>query len=368
MTRKNPPRAFWIREPGIGELRTAPIAPPEAGEVEVRTLFSGISRGTETLVFRGGVPPSQYGTMRCPFQEGAFPGPVKYGYAAVGVVEAGALPRGQVVFALHPHQERFVVPATAVVPVPEPVPAGRAVLTANLETALTILWDSGISAGDRVLVVGGGVVGLLAGWLAARIPATEVLLVDRRPEREGVARALGMDFALSVPEGPFREFDDPSSGLADLLSDAGNPSSGLADLPSDSGVPVVVSRVHPFDRALHASGSPEGAGSALRVLGTEGVLIEASWFGDRPVPLPLGEAFHARRLTIRSSQVGRMPPDRAPRWNHPRRMGVVMRLLADPVLDRLISGESSFEALPETLHQLALGERDALCHRIRYPE
>ncbi len=146
---------------------------PGPSDVVVETLFSGISRGTETLVFQHRVPPSQYAAMRCPFQEGEFPAPVKYGYSAVGrVVDGPDELLDRIVFVLHPHQTRFVVPASAAVPIPPEVPPGRAVLAANMETALNGLWDAEVMAGDRVCVIGAGVVGLLTGWLASAPPAS----------------------------------------------------------------------------------------------------------------------------------------------------------------------------------------------------
>lgn len=331
MTGKITTRAFWIKEPGRGEIVEGSSPRPETGEVVVRAVYSGISRGTEALVFRGGVPESQREVMRCPFQEGDFPAPVKYGYASVGRVEevvasADAGLEGRTVFCLHPHQDRYVVPGPAVVPVPEGVPAGRAVLAANMETAVTASWDASPATGDRIVVVGGGVVGLLTGWLLGGTPGSEVTLVDPEQARRGPAEALGMAYAVDRPDG----------------MDA--------------------------DLVVHASGSPDGLRDALRVAGDEATVVELSWFGDRDVPLPLGEAFHSRRLTLRGSQVGRVPPSRAPRWDRRRRMELALGLLADPVLDALVTDESPFEELPSVMERLAVDGGTTLCHRIRYPQ
>ncbi|KAA6183853.1 dehydrogenase [Thiohalocapsa marina] len=336
-------RAYWLCRPGHGELRQEPLPPLAPGQARVRTLYSAISRGTETLIHRGEVPPSLYADMRAPFQQGAFPGPLKYGYMTVGVVEAlGDDPAGdpandlpgprlnQPVFCLHPHQDRFQVPWQALHPVPTEVPAARAVLAANLETAVNAVWDAGVSVGDRVLVVGGGVVGLLAGWLCARMPGTRVVLVDPQDARAGVAAALGMQWQPRIQP---------------------------ADHPP------------PFDIAIHASGRPEGLAGALPLLGDEGRLVDLSWYGTRPVELPLGAHFHPRRLRLIASQVGQLPPDRRPRWSHTRRLRLALALLADPVLDRLITDESAFASLPAVLAELATpgAAPDTLCHRIRYP-
>jgi len=329
MARGDTARAFWVREPGVGELREERLAAPEPEQVRVRALFSAVSRGTESLVFRGEVPASLHQEMRGPFQAGDFPAPVKYGYMSVGIVEAApgapAL-AGRTVFCLHPHQDRYVVPAEAVVAVPDVVPAARAVLAANVETALNGVWDGAVGPGDRVVVIGGGVVGLLAARIAARIPATEVVVVDPAEARRPVAAALGVEWSPT---------------------------------PSTSADADVV---------IHASGTASGARDALACAAVEATVVELSWFGTTEVGLPLGEAFHPRRLTLRSSQVGRIPPARAPRWTHRRRMDAVMRLLDDPALDHLVSGESHFEELPELMPRLAAGSGDVLCHRIRYDD
>jgi threonine dehydrogenase-like Zn-dependent dehydrogenase len=318
-------RAFWLAAPGRGELRQAALAPPAAGEVLVRALASGISRGTESLVFLGRVPESQHQAMRCPFQEGDFPAPVKYGYASVGVVEAGPPELvGRRVFCLHPHQDRYVVPRDAVLPLPEGLPVARAVLAANMETALNGLWDGAPRLGDRIAVVGCGTVGALAAALAARIPGTRVEIVDIDPGRAGLAAALGCRFAAPRD----------ASGDADLV--------------------------------IHASGSAAGLATALALAGLEATVLELSWYGDAPVAAPLGEAFHSRRLRLVASQVGAVAPARRARRTRRQRLEQALALLTDPVFDRLITGESDFAELPAVLARLASDPDGALCHLIRY--
>ncbi len=292
----------------------------------MRTLFTGVSRGTEALVFLGRVPASQYELMRAPFQEGDFPAPVKYGYANVGEVEEGPEHLvGARVFCLYPHQDRYVVRADAVTPLPEGLPPARAVLAANMETAVNAVWDAAPGPGDRIVIFGGGVVGMLIGWLCAALPGADVTLVDPDASRAEVARTLGMNFHTEPPD----------TVAADLV--------------------------------VHASGRPEGLTDALRVAGPEATVLEVSWFGDRTVPLPLGESFHQRRLTIRSSQVGRIPPHRVPRWTHARRLGLALDLLQDPMLDVLLTGETPFSDLPELMRRLATGDTSGVfCHRVRY--
>ncbi|WP_328389381.1 zinc-binding alcohol dehydrogenase [Streptomyces sp. NBC_00400] len=316
--------AFWLSAPGQGEIRTEALPEPAAGEVLVRSVCSGVSRGTETLVFRGGVPESQHAVMRAPFQEGDFPAPVKYGYLNVGVVEEGPHDLlGRTVFCLYPHQTHFVVPASAVTPVPDTVPAARAVLAGTVETAVNALWDAAPLVGDRIAVVGAGMVGCSVAAVLARFPGVRVQLVDADPARAATARALGVDFA------------PPADALGDC------------------------------DLVVHASATEQGLARSLELLAPEGTVIELSWYGDRQVSLPLGEAFHSRRLVVRSSQVGTVSPAR-PRRTFADRLALALDLLADPAFDALITGESAFEDLPRVLPRLSSGDLPALCHRIRY--
>ncbi|MFC4261127.1 zinc-binding alcohol dehydrogenase [Marinobacter lacisalsi] len=318
--------AFWSLGNGHGEIAEGQVAHDADQEpwVEVETLYSGISRGTEALVFNGQVPESEYQRMRAPFQQGDFPGPVRFGYMNVGRVVGGRVDLvGKTVFCLFPHQRRYRVPAAAVTPLPEAVPPERAVLAANMETAINGLWDGGPLVGDRIAVVGCGVVGCLVAWLASRIPGARVTAVDPNPSRRAVLEALGVHWASSLDR------DD-------------------------------------HDLVFHTSGHPGGLDSALALADNEARIIEMSWYGGQAVPASLGGAFHSRRLTLRSSQVGKVSPRQAPRWSHADRMTLALSLLADPALDVLITGESSFSELPAVMEELAAGASDALCHRIHY--
>jgi threonine dehydrogenase-like Zn-dependent dehydrogenase len=318
-------RAFWVTAPGHGTIRDESLSTPTASEALVRTCYTGISRGTEALVFTGRVPEAERQRMRAPFQSGDFPAPVKYGYCNVGEVEAGPAELvGRLVFSLFPHQTRFVIPSDALYVLPDDVPAERAVLAANTETAVNGVWDADIQPGDRVAVVGGGTVGCLVAWIAGQVPGTEVCLIDINPARAAVAAALGVGFA--TPE----------------------------QAPIDC------------DVVVHASGSPRGLALALTLAAFEATIVEMSWFGTQSVPLSLGESFHARRLSIRASQVGHVSASHRARWSYRRRMALALRLLRASALDVLISGESLFDELPALMPALAAGERDALCHRIRY--
>jgi len=327
-------RAFWIAAPGRGEIRAAPLSPPGPGEVAVRARISAVSRGTESLVFRGRVPPSEYRVMRCPFQEGDFPAPVKYGYASVGVVDrdpggdpgSGDAPaQGQRVFCLYPHQDRYAVPLDAVLALADDLPDRRAALAANMETAVNALWDAGPRLGDRIAVVGGGVVGCLVAALAAHIPAASVELVDVNPARADTAARLGARFAAP----------DAAAPDADIV--------------------------------FHASGTADGLATALRLAGEETTVLELSWYGDAAVAAPLGAAFHSRRLTLRASQVGAVSRARRARRSRRDRLALALELLRDPAFDCLITGQSAFADLPETMARLAADPGDELCHLVVYP-
>jgi len=316
--------AFWITAPGRCELRRETLPQASADQVQIQTLFSGISRGTEALVFAGKVPESERARMRAPFQIGDFPGPVKYGYSSVGRVTAGPEQlAGRTVFCLHPHQDHYLVPVEAVHPLPRRLSPERAVLAANMETALNACWDAGVAPGDRVTVIGAGVVGALTAWLAGGIPGTRTTLIDINPERAALAETLGLAFA------------EPDQARGDQ------------------------------DVVIHASASEAGLARALEIAGFEARVVELSWFGTARPGVALGQAFHSQRLSLLASQVGHLPADRRGRWTHNRRLGKALELLRDPRLDALISGESDFRTLPELMPTLA-HDGDVLCHRIRY--
>jgi NADPH:quinone reductase-like Zn-dependent oxidoreductase len=317
--------AFWLRSPGCGEIRPVGLADPGPDEVLVRTVCSGVSRGTEALVFRGAVPPDQGAAMRAPFQEGDLPGPVKYGYLNVGRVEQGpAELLGRTVFCLYPHQTAYVVPVSAVTVVPEGVPPARAVLAGTVETAVNALWDAAPMLGDRVTVVGAGMVGCCVARLLGAFPATEVTLVDVDGSRAEVAAALGVDFALP------------------------------ADAAGDR------------DLVVHASATAAGLQRSLELLAPERTVVDLSWYGDEQVRLSLGGAFHSRRLGIRASQVGTLSPARAGSRTTAERLALALELLRDPAFEVLLTGRSRFRELPDVMPRLASGRLPALCHTITY--
>ncbi len=318
-------QALWYTAPGKAELRQTALPASNSSQVLVKTLFSGLSRGTERLVFEGKVPASEYERMRLPTQEGEFSFPVKYGYAAVGRVEEGpANLKGKTIFALFPHQDRFVIPAEAAVVVPDNVPARRAVLAANLETALNILWDGHAGPADRIVIIGGGLIGLLTATLAAGLPGAEVTVVDKDKSRAKLTEKIGARFA------------------------------------SPENAP------HEADLVVNASGSETGLCLGIELAGKEATVVEASWHGDKPVNLSLGGNFHSRRLRIISSQVGTLPAERRARWTHRRRMDAALRLLADDRYEALLGEEVPFADLPRELPRLLAANAAGVGALVRY--
>jgi Alanine dehydrogenase/PNT, C-terminal domain len=319
-------QALWYVAPGRSEIRPEPAAVPTDGQVQVRALYGAISRGTERLVFSGRVPPGEYDRMRAPHMGGTFPFPVKYGYATTGIVERGPADlRGLTVFSLHPHQTVFTLPADAVVPIPRGVPPTRAVLAANMETALNAVWDGAPGPADRIAVVGAGVVGALAAWLCGRLPGAQVTLVDIEPGRARLAESLGVRFAA------------PGTASRDC------------------------------DLVIHASGSPAGLASALELAGNEATVLELSWYGAGDVPAPLGGAFHSRRLRLISSQVGQVATTHRPRWSHRRRLAASLDLLGDARLDALLAPAVALTELPSRLPHILAPDSGVLCQLIAYP-
>ncbi len=318
--------ALWYVDRGRAALLEETLGPLTESDALIATRYSAVSRGTERLVYLGAVPETEWSRMRAPFQSGDFPFPVKYGYCAVGVVEKGpqAL-EGHVAFCLHPHQDKFIAPASMLMPVPAGIPAKRATLAANMETALNAHWDGATQPGDRVIVIGGGIVGLLTAYLAGRIPGTNVTLVDVATTREPLAKALGVAFARP---------DSAPAGEADVV--------------------------------FHASATERGLQSAIDSAGLEGRVVEMSWFGAKEVSISLGGAFHSKRLKMISSQVGHVPEHRRARWSFRRRLAKAMELLADPVLDALVETEIPFKNAPAMLPAVFADQSTVLAPVLSY--
>ena len=318
--------ALWHVAPGRSEIRRERVTPRD-GALLLRARVSAISRGTERLVRAGRVPETERERMRAPFQEGAFPFPVKYGYACVATVEDGPPSLiGRDVFTLHPHQTLFVAPADAVTPLPEAAPRRRAALAANMETALNAVWDAGAAPGDRIAVIGGGAVGLMIASLLSRMPGCDVTLVDVLDRRAALAHGVDVFFRTpeAAPEG--------------------------------------------CDIAFHCSASASGLATAMATLGPEGRIVEASWHGAGETPVALGGAFHARRLSLVSTQVGALPPARRPRWDHARRLAKALEIVCgDPRLDALLSEDIPFAETPGRLDAVLAPDWEGVVPLIAYP-
>ena len=317
-------QALWYVAPGKAEIRAEPLPAPTAGEVRLTAVASALSRGTERLIFSGRVPESEYERMRAPFMSGAFPFPVKYGYAMVARIEQGrSAMKGRLCFSLYPHQTEFNLPEQNIVLLPQSLPPERAVLGANMETALNAVWDAGVGPADRVAVVGAGVLGLLVARLCVGMRA-EVTVVDTNADRTQVAGKLGAAFA--TPE----------------------------KAPENC------------DLVVHTSASGAGLATALRLAGDEATVLELSWYGNDAVNVPLGGVFHSRRLKLISSQVGKVSPSRRARWDYRRRLTAALNLLKDDVLDALIAPPVAFKDLPPRLPDILNPTSGVLCQLIRY--
>ncbi|MBV1700900.1 MAG: zinc-binding alcohol dehydrogenase [Hyphomicrobiales bacterium] len=322
-------QCLWFTANGQVEWRTEKLPDLQPGEALVQMCASGISRGTERLVLEGRVPESEYGRMRAPFQRGEFPFPVQYGYCAVGRVLAGPSALvGKSVFALHPHQDFFIVPAHALTVLPESLPARRAVLSANMETALNGVWDSQAQAGDTIAVIGAGAVGCLIAALCARLPGSKVLLADVKPERGPLAAALGAQFV-----------------------DARDPGQTLENC----------------DLVFHTSASAQGLALALSSAGLEARVIEMSWYGTSEVAVALGGAFHSQRLQILASQVGTIAPSHRARWSYARRLAKAVELLADPVFDQMITHEFDYRDSALEFVRALSGDAPGIVSVLNYP-
>ncbi len=328
--------ALWYVSPGQAEIWAETLETKPGNDCLVRALHSAVSRGTESLVFHGLVPESEYARMRAPAMGGQFPFPVKYGYCHVGLVEQGPTELvGQRVFSLWPHQTAFYAPAASLCCLPDALPGNRAVLAANMETALNAVWTAKVGPADRIAVVGGGVVGLLVAFLCGQLPGAQVTVVDPHRGRATLCHTLGVEYAH--PEDIIDGNTDGQSAISNC------------------------------DVVFHTSGHPAGLTSALGLAGEEATVVELSWYGTRRVEVPLGQAFHSRQLRLLSCQVGHIEADHRPRWDYRRRLRAALHLLLDDRLDHLLAPAVAFDHMPEILGQLLDPTHPALCQVINYP-
>lgn len=310
-------RALWLDAPGRAVLRDTELPPLAEGWSRLQAIASAISPGTERLVATGRVPAEVAETMRCPYMEGAFPFPVKYGYSLVG-----RLDDGRIAHVLHPHQEVAHVRTADLRIVPDDVPPERATLAANLETAVTALWDARIAPGERALVIGFGIVGSVVARLLTRVAGVEVDVLEPDATKRGLAQRMG-----------FHAIAEPGSD---------------------------------YDIAFGASGAPEEVQIALDAIGAEGRVVALSWLGTREVRLQLGGTFHSGRKQLISSQVSHIPPHMRARWDYARRTRLVFALLRDPIFDEHITRAVAFDELPRFYEELCAGGAGGLSIAVRY--
>lgn len=313
-------RAVWFVGPRQVELRPVEVPPVEAGQVLVRTLCSGISAGTELLAYRGELPAELQVDETIGALGGSFTYPFRYGYSCVGSVEALApgvdgLTVDDPVFAFQPHQERFVADATDVVPIDDLDPR-LGVLLPYVETALQVVLDAGPVLGETVVVSGLGVLGMLVATLVERAGG-RVVALEPQAWRRAMAAELGITTA------------DP----------AGAATAGATDVAL----------------VIECSGNPAALVNALDLLAHEGTALVASWYGSKPVDLPLGGSFHRRRLTIRSTQVSTIPAAQSGRWTRQRRLMRAVELAPTLPLARLATDTVAFEQAAEGYARLDAG-------------
>jgi 2-desacetyl-2-hydroxyethyl bacteriochlorophyllide A dehydrogenase len=321
--------AVWFPRARVVELRTETLPEPGPDEVRVRAVLSAISQGTEMLVYRGEVDAGL--ALDLPTLAGGYGFPLKYGYASVGrAVAVGrdvrAVSEGDLVFALHPHQDEYVLSESLVRHLPDRTTPEQGVFVANLETAINVVLDAKPRLGEVVAVFGQGVVGLLITQLLRRSGA-RVVAVEPSALRRSFAERCGAELAIT---------------------------------PQDGTVLRRLTRGRGADLAIDASGSPSALQEAIDSVALEGTVVVCSWYGEKPVPLDLGGLFHRRRVRLVSSQVGRIDPSLAPRWDRERRLELATSLLGELVLADLITHRIPFARAADAYALLDGGDAETV--------
>lgn len=322
-------KSLWFKNQfhAVMETEMLPVLPPnkKKNSCLIKTLFTAISPGTEYLVYSGGVPKKLYVEMRCPYMGGDFSFPIKYGYSLVGQVLDGPTSlKGKLIHTLHPHQDYARISAEDVYVIPDGISPQRATLASNMETALNAIWDSGVNIGDKVLIVGFGIIGSLIARILSFIPQVEVDVLDVQPAKITLIEQLGFSIYKEEKE-------------------------------------------KKYDLAFHTSGSGPGLQTSINNVGLEGKIIETSWYGDKEVNLCLGETFHSQRKLIISSQVSHLPACKSARWDYKRRKEVVFQLLLHPEFDAHITHTIAFHNLPKLFQSLKKNRCQELSYLVYYP-
>lgn len=306
-------RVVTFPEPRTVEVIEEPIRVPGSTEVQVRTTFSAISPGTERLIYQGRVPHDIPADPTIDALEGGMTYPISYGYAAVGEVTAvgeavNADWLGTRVFAFQPHASHFVASTEDLIPLPPEVGEKDGVMIPNLETAVNLLMDGQPTIGERGVIFGQGVVGLLTTALASRFPLEALYTVEPNPDRRARSNDWGADRSL-----------DPSSGLAELRTEMG--------ITSTEAVEADRNGYEGADLVFELSGEPAVLDDAISVTGFDGRIIVGSWYGSKQGRADFGSRFHRSRMELRASQVSTIDPRYRGRWTKERRMQTVLDLL-----------------------------------------
>jgi len=318
-------RSLWHLSDSQSVIKENTAQNPSPSFLKIQSHFSLISTGTERLVACGEVPGSVHDDMKVPYMEGAFPFPIKYGYSLVGkVITEGHSMTGKLVHAMHPHQDFCLINESDLFEIHSNIPAQRATLASNLETALTAVWDAQVNIGDRVLIVGFGLIGSLIARLLSFIPAIYFQIIEIDKERIQHAEKLGFP------------------------------------------VSAILRKHSKFDIAFHTSATAEGLQTCIDGVGLEGKIIELSWYGKKPVKINMGGSFHSQRKQIISSQVGKLPSKYNARWDMKRRKKVVFELLENALFDQQITHFIKFVDTPTFFADLRAGKAKGLAYCIEY--
>ena len=315
--------ALWHNSDFTSELKEEKNSKIDIDQIEVKSLFSLISTGTERLVASGEVPVSSFEFMAVPYMKGNFSFPIKYGYSLVGKVTSVGKLYGKIVHLLHPHQGKCLVKEVDVMIVPDEIPAKRATLASNVETALNAIWDAEISIGDKVLIAGFGMIGSLLARVLSFMPEVEIVIMEKDANRVKMVQKMGFTF-----------IDDPEPSY--------------------------------FDVAFNTTSNEKALQIAIQSVGLEGKIIEMSWYGTKNVNINLGADFHYHRKQIISSQVSKIPSDKQSRWDYKRRKEVVFKLLKSPLFDEHITDVLTFAETPAFFDKLRAGGVSGLGYCIEY--
>lgn len=336
---------LWFTAPFSVEVREVTLPAPAADEVVVRTRYSAVSAGTELLLYRGQMPGSMSldATLSSLQQSSGYP--LQYGYACVGEVQQTGRDvdpdwQGRQVFSFQPHASHFLATTDQLIAVPDDLSAQAAVFLPNMETAVNLVQDGQPLIGERVVVLGQGIVGLLLSGLLARFPLADLAAVEGQPDRQDLARTFGVKDVYSP--------DEATRAVAS--SSDGYPAMADADL------------------IYEVSGQPEALNLAIALSGFASRIVIGSWYGSKRVPIDLGGKAHRNRLQLITSQVSTLAPGLSGRWDKQRRYHLAWDMIRATDTAQLITHNLPLEEaewLYKQLHEEASGIMQSLFH---YPD